>query len=122
MKKTALVTGGNRGIGEQVCRELTGAGRHVLLAARDRTLETNVFGPLRVTEALLPALNDGAFALPSRPIRGIGAGRIGQLLVQGLAVPQAAPEKLRPRWNRRQRIGLLGQEAPERRVMPAERV
>jgi NAD(P)-dependent dehydrogenase (short-subunit alcohol dehydrogenase family) len=35
MKKTALVTGGNRGIGEQVCRELARAGWHVLLAARD---------------------------------------------------------------------------------------
>jgi NAD(P)-dependent dehydrogenase (short-subunit alcohol dehydrogenase family) len=126
MKKTALVTGGNRGIGEQVCRELARAGWHVLLAARDpkkgepvaaqlrqetggrvtfvsldvtspdsiadlvrrlqegairldalvnnagvygdrrgaegtrRTLETNFFGPLRVTETLLPVLNDGA--------------------------------------------------------------
>jgi NAD(P)-dependent dehydrogenase (short-subunit alcohol dehydrogenase family) len=126
MKKTALVTGGNRGIGEQVCRELARAGWDVLLAARDpekgepvaarlsmetggrvtfvpldvtstesmaglvarllrdrtrvdalvnnagvygtrggpegtrRTVETNFFGPLRLTEALLAALADGA--------------------------------------------------------------
>jgi carbonyl reductase 1 len=126
MRKTAVVTGGNRGIGEQVCRELARAGWDVLLAARDsrhgepvaarlreetggrvtfvpldvtspdsiadlarrlraeairldalvnnagvygdrrgpegtrRTLQTNFFGPLRVTEALLPLLNDGA--------------------------------------------------------------
>lgn len=124
--KTALVTGGNRGIGEQVCRALARAGWDVLLTARDpdrgeaaaarlrretgggvrfvpldvtsagsiadlvsvlhregirldalvnnagisgaprgragarRTLETNFFGPLRVTEALLRFLNDGA--------------------------------------------------------------
>jgi NAD(P)-dependent dehydrogenase (short-subunit alcohol dehydrogenase family) len=126
MKKTALVTGGNRGIGEQVCRELGRGGWDVLLGARDpkkgepvaaqlreetgarvtfvsldvgdpdsiadlvrrlsrdairldalvnnagvygerrglegtrRTLEVNFFGSLRVTEGLLPVLNDGA--------------------------------------------------------------
>jgi NAD(P)-dependent dehydrogenase (short-subunit alcohol dehydrogenase family) len=35
MKKTALVTGGNRGVGEQVCREVARAGWDVLLATRD---------------------------------------------------------------------------------------
>src|SRR5262245_40667589 len=121
MKKTAIVTGGNRGIGEQVCRELARAGWDVRLAARDpaqgeavaarlreetggrvtfvplevtspdsiaglaaglrreavrldalvnnagvygerpaRTLQTNFFGALRVTEALAPLLSDGA--------------------------------------------------------------
>jgi NAD(P)-dependent dehydrogenase (short-subunit alcohol dehydrogenase family) len=126
MKRTALVTGGNRGIGQQVCRELARAAWHVLLTARDptqgqlaaaqlrtatggrvtflpldvtspdsiadlarrleqtvirldalvnnagvygerrgvagtrRTLETNFFGALRASEALLPILNDGA--------------------------------------------------------------
>ncbi|HVO30195.1 MAG TPA: SDR family NAD(P)-dependent oxidoreductase [bacterium] len=34
-KKTVLVTGGNRGIGQQVCRELASEGWDVLLAARD---------------------------------------------------------------------------------------
>src|SRR3989442_13101160 len=58
----------------------------------------------------------------SRPIRRVGAGRIRQLLVQRLAGPQTASEKLRPRWNRRQRAGLFGEEAPECRLMPAERV
>ncbi len=126
MGKTVLVTGANRGIGAQVCRELARAGWEVYLAARDpdtggpaaarleqetggrvrfvpldvtgpesiaslagrlrrdgaaldalvnnagvhgerrgpagvrRTIETNFFGPLRVTEALLPLLRDGA--------------------------------------------------------------
>jgi NAD(P)-dependent dehydrogenase (short-subunit alcohol dehydrogenase family) len=122
MAKTALVTGANRGIGQQVARVLAREGWDVLVAARDRgkgdaaaarlrketggrlkgveldvtsdasvataaqklrdgairidalvnnagvyrgesvahTLETNFFGPLRVTLALLPLLVDGA--------------------------------------------------------------
>lgn len=122
MARTALVTGGNRGIGQQVARVLAGDGWDVLVAARDRqkadaaaarlrkdtggrakgieldvtseasiatavqklrdgairvdalvnnaaiyrdpsaalTIETNFFGPLRVTLGLLPLLRDGA--------------------------------------------------------------
>ena len=33
--RTALVTGGNRGIGLEVCRQLAARGLHVLLSARD---------------------------------------------------------------------------------------
>ena len=126
MARTALVTGGNRGIGQQVARALAGDGWDVLVGARDpqkgevaaarlrketggrlkaveldvtsdasiaaaaqklrdgairidalvnnagvyrtargpdgvaRTIETNFFGPLRVTLGLLPLLRDGA--------------------------------------------------------------
>jgi NAD(P)-dependent dehydrogenase (short-subunit alcohol dehydrogenase family) len=35
MPRTALVTGGNRGIGLEVCRQLAAAGHHVVLTARD---------------------------------------------------------------------------------------
>jgi NAD(P)-dependent dehydrogenase (short-subunit alcohol dehydrogenase family) len=126
MARTALVTGGNRGIGQHVARVLAGDGWDVLIGARDRhkgdvaaarlrketggrlkaveldvtsdasvavaaqklrdgairidalvnnagvygaargpdgvarTIETNFFGPLRVTLGLLPLLRDGA--------------------------------------------------------------
>jgi carbonyl reductase 1 len=126
MAKTALITGGNRGIGQQVARVLATEGWDVLVGARDagkgeaaaarlrkdtggrvkaveldvtseasvetcarklrdgaiaidalvnnagvfgaargpggvaRTVETNLFGPLRVTLGLLPLLRDGA--------------------------------------------------------------
>ncbi len=36
-QRTALVTGGNRGIGEEVCRQLIGMGLRVVLSARDAT-------------------------------------------------------------------------------------
>ena len=126
MARTALITGGNRGIGQEVARALASEGWDVLVAARDRakgqaaatrlrketggrlkaveldvtsdasvaaaaqklrdgairidalvnnagiygaargpggaaqTIETNFFGPLRVTLGLLPLLPDGA--------------------------------------------------------------
>ncbi|HSN27327.1 MAG TPA: SDR family NAD(P)-dependent oxidoreductase, partial [Kofleriaceae bacterium] len=123
MAKTALVTGGNRGIGQQVARVLATEGWDVLLGSRDKqrgdaaaarlrketggrlkaveldvtsdascttaagklrdgaikldalvnnagvygrssgpqeTLATNFFGPLRVTDVMLPLLREGA--------------------------------------------------------------
>jgi NAD(P)-dependent dehydrogenase (short-subunit alcohol dehydrogenase family) len=159
MKRAALVTGGNRGIGEQVCRELARAGWDVLLAARDpkkgepvaaqlrketggrvkfvpldvtspdsiadlvgrlrqdairldglvnnagvhgerrgpegtrRTLETNFFGPLRVTEALLPILNDGATI--TNVTSGLGAlANLSDLRRRQLADPGLTRERL----------------------------
>jgi NAD(P)-dependent dehydrogenase (short-subunit alcohol dehydrogenase family) len=37
-KRVAVVTGGNRGIGFETCRQLGALGYHVILAARDRML------------------------------------------------------------------------------------
>jgi hypothetical protein len=42
------------------------------------------------------------------------------LLVEGLAVPNAAPKELRPIGHRGQRVLLLRKESPEAGLMPAE--
>ena len=44
------------------------------------------------------------------------------MLIQGFAVLDAAAEKLRPRRHARLGIGLLRQEPPELRMMPAKLV
>ena len=81
-------------------------------------------GPWPPSTAPSCALQEPPGRLASRArLRGhVGAGRMRQQLIQRLAVLQTAPEKRRPCRNRRQWVGLLGEETPERRVMPAERV
>ena len=54
------------------------------------------------------------------PIGLSGTRRVGQLLVERSAIPQAALEKLRPLRDDRNWIGLFRQESPERGVMPTE--
>jgi NAD(P)-dependent dehydrogenase (short-subunit alcohol dehydrogenase family) len=46
----ALVTGGNRGIGLEVCRRLAGAGHEVILGSRDPTKGRAVAAGLRVVQ------------------------------------------------------------------------
>jgi NAD(P)-dependent dehydrogenase (short-subunit alcohol dehydrogenase family) len=48
MPRTALVTGGNRGIGLEVCRQLAAAGHHVVLTARDPARAAAAAGALGV--------------------------------------------------------------------------
>ncbi|MGH7267773.1 MAG: SDR family oxidoreductase [Candidatus Rokuibacteriota bacterium] len=58
-----------------------------------RTLETNFFGPLRVTEALLPVLNDGATI--TSVTSGLGAlANLSDLRCRQLADPGLTRERL----------------------------
>ncbi|CAN6228988.1 unnamed protein product, partial [Urochloa humidicola] len=45
--RIAVVTGGNKGIGLEVCRQLAGAGNTVVLTARDATRGTAAAEKLR---------------------------------------------------------------------------
>jgi NAD(P)-dependent dehydrogenase (short-subunit alcohol dehydrogenase family) len=57
VKRTALVTGGNRGIGLEACRQLARAGMSVVLAARD---------PLRGQEAAQKLQDEGLDVISER--------------------------------------------------------
>lgn len=156
MAKTALVTGGNRGIGQQVARVLATDGWDVLLGSRDKprgdaaaarlrkdtggrlkavevdvtsdtscttaagklrdgaikldalvnnagvygrssgpheTLATNFFGPLRVIDAMLPLLRDGATI--TNVTSGLGAlANLDDALRRFLADPALTRGKL----------------------------
>ncbi len=46
-KKIAVVTGGNRGIGQEICRQLVGRGLRVVLTARDGEKARRAAGRLR---------------------------------------------------------------------------
>ncbi|HLW58884.1 MAG TPA: SDR family oxidoreductase [bacterium] len=49
-QKIALVTGANRGIGFEVCRQLSDAGLHVILASRDPVKGRHAAGRLRAED------------------------------------------------------------------------
>lgn len=51
-----------------------------------------------------------------------GTWGCGQLVVEGLTIANTTAQKLRPVRNNRDWIVLLGQQTPERRVMPAQLV
>jgi NAD(P)-dependent dehydrogenase (short-subunit alcohol dehydrogenase family) len=85
MAKTALVTGGNRGIGQQVARVLATEGWDVLVAARDRgkadaaaaRLRKDTGGRLRGVE--LDVTSDDSVAICAQKLRD-GAIRIDALV------------------------------------------
>ncbi len=85
MARTALVTGGNRGIGQQVARVLAGDGWDVLVGARDRQkgdaaaarLRKETGGRLKAVE--LDVTSDASIAAAAQKLRD-GAIRIDALV------------------------------------------
>ena len=73
--RVAVVTGGNRGIGLEICRQLAGLGYHVVLAARDagraaeRAGELDASSAGRVTSVGLDVTDGGSVEAAFRDIR-----------------------------------------------------
>src|SRR5256885_8647344 len=57
-QRTALVTGANRGIGLEVCRQLAAKGYRVILTARDRRKGDAAAAALRAAGDVTPAVLD----------------------------------------------------------------
>jgi NAD(P)-dependent dehydrogenase (short-subunit alcohol dehydrogenase family) len=68
--RIALVTGGNRGIGLEVCRQLAARGFHVVLTARD---------PLKAEAAARTIRTAGAGSVTAAPLDVTDPGSIGAL-------------------------------------------
>jgi NAD(P)-dependent dehydrogenase (short-subunit alcohol dehydrogenase family) len=60
MSRTVLVTGGNRGIGKEVCRQLLGKGLRVILTGRDLGACEQTVDELQQEGVVLPFLMDVA--------------------------------------------------------------
>jgi len=98
--KSAIVTGGSRGIGKAVARELAREGAAVAIVARDRaTLEASAEELARETEAtVVPLVCDTGSDEAVRAMVAAAVGRLGgvDVLVNCAAAPggQAPPPKL----------------------------
>src|SRR5512141_1758198 len=85
MAKTALITGGNRGIGQQVARVLAGDGWDVLIGARDRAKGEAAAARLRkdtggrVKGVAIDVTDDASIATAIQKLRD-GAIRIDALV------------------------------------------
>ena len=85
MAKTALITGGNRGIGQQVARVLAGEGWDVLIGARDRAKGDAAAARLRkdtggrVKGVAIDVTDDGSIATAIQKLRD-GAIKIDALV------------------------------------------
>src|SRR4029453_15326612 len=103
-KLTALVTGGNRGIGFEVCRELARHGYRVVLAGRDPKLAQKAAAELAVGENVPPqrgGTDPKSIARLERELTA-GGGRVDVLvnnaavyLDEGRSVLEVEPEVFR---------------------------
>src|SRR3954464_7254019 len=87
-QRAALVTGGNRGIGLEVCRQLAAKGLRVILTARDRAKAEAAVRGLDAGDAVSAAVLDVA---DERSIRALAAdlearGQNVDVLVNNAAV------------------------------------
>src|SRR5262249_15041964 len=67
-QRTALVTGANRGIGHEVCRQLARRGYRVILTARDQARADAAAARLRANGDVTPAVLDVSDARSSRAL------------------------------------------------------
>ncbi len=96
VSRVALVTGGNRGIGFAICRQLAGLGYSVLLASRDRTRGVRAAEQLTQFGAVLPVSIDVAALDAGDSLRRVVAANGGRLdaLINNAAILIDEPRRI----------------------------
>jgi NAD(P)-dependent dehydrogenase (short-subunit alcohol dehydrogenase family) len=103
-RRTALVTGGNRGIGLEVCRQLAALGHRVVLGGRDlskadaaaRSLESDTVEPAQLDVEDAASIRTLARALAARGAHvDVLVNNAAVLLDEGQLLATLAPDDLR---------------------------